>query len=121
MAGFLLERGTIHQYIAHLTIILVAALYRHSGCYPTVIPAQAGIRRRVEGKGLVFSVPFGIPAYAGMTVGAAGKTVEVSPGRTTAASPVAAIALNESIIDNGFPQSANCYNLESVSGQCYTD
>ena len=34
----------------------------------TVIPAYAGIRRRWGGKGLVFSVPFGIPAYAGMTV-----------------------------------------------------
>ena len=110
MAGFLLERGTIHQYIAHLTIILIAALYRHSGGYPTVIPAQAGIRRRLDGKGLVFSVPVRIPAYAGRTVGAAGRTVvaagrtvEVSPGRTVAASPVAAIALNESIIDSGFP------------------
>ena len=43
---------------------------------------RAGIRRR-DGKGLVFSVPFGVPAYAGMTVGAgndgreaAGMTVE---------------------------------------------
>ena len=35
----------------------------------TVIPAQAGIRRRRDSNGLVFSVPFGIPAYAGMTVG----------------------------------------------------
>ena len=35
----------------------------------TVIPAQAGTRRRLEGKGLVFSIPFGIPAYAGRTVG----------------------------------------------------
>ena len=48
----------------------------------TVIPAQAGIRRRLDGKGLVFSVPFGIPAYAGMTVGGRpGRTVE-SLGRT---------------------------------------
>ena len=40
---------------------------RHSGRLSTVIPAYAGIRRR-DGKGLVFSVPFGVPAYAGMTV-----------------------------------------------------
>ena len=34
----------------------------------TVIPAYAGIRRRLDINGLVFSVPFWIPAYAGMTV-----------------------------------------------------
>jgi len=37
-----------------------------SGGPPTVLPAQAGIRRPLDGKGLAFSVPFGIPAYAGM-------------------------------------------------------
>ena len=42
---------------------------------PTVIPAQAGIRRR-DGNGLGFSLPFWIPAYAGRTVERAGMTVE---------------------------------------------
>ena len=31
--------------------------------------------REAVGNGLVFSIPFGIPAYAGMTVGAAGMAV----------------------------------------------
>ena len=34
----------------------------------TGLPAYAGIRRRLDGKGLVFGNTVGIPAYAGMTV-----------------------------------------------------
>ena len=34
----------------------------------TVIPAQAGISRSADSNEIVFSVPFWIPAYAGMTV-----------------------------------------------------
>ena len=41
------------------------------GAAGLTVERRAGIRRRLDGKGLVFSVPCGIPAYAGMTVGAA--------------------------------------------------